>query len=199
MASNIDDLSGIDRHTFKIGMITRQWAVMEASLDISALILFHDFGGKAIENELPRALARKIAFLRKAISKSPTLVKLHGPVSDLLKCVSEAKQFRHDCVHGISLQEGGQFPFETRTLDRHPESFSERNTKITEKDMDSAIMQAHYLSLACYSLVARLKHERSEPSLSELTPKLLPFLNRPPPSTKIEKRICVAARELLES
>lgn len=121
MDSNLDSLSDIQKHTYMVGMITQQWALIESALDFSAFVVFHSFDGNNSESELPRALDRKIKWLRMSIAANPRTSSFAVYSTDLLNAVSEAKQFRHDCVHGVTLRDQGwKFPLPLSILDRWP-------------------------------------------------------------------------------
>ena len=198
MGSNLDSLSDVQKHTYMVGMISQQWALIEGSLDFSAFVVFHSFGGKSTASELPRALDRKVKWLRKSIATSPQTASFSEHSTDLLNAVSEAKQFRHDCVHGITLRDqGGKFPLPISILDRHPETFSERSRTISEDDMVAALRETHFLNIGTYGLLLRLLHQRSGDAPCQLHNELPLLLDQPPPSTLREKRIARAALALL--
>jgi hypothetical protein len=63
-----------DAFAAAIGHLVLSWAGLEVALDVSARQIMHRYGGTSLEKELPRALERKIRFLKDAFRKLPALV-----------------------------------------------------------------------------------------------------------------------------
>ena len=131
MFSNLDLLSSIEKHTYQVGLIAQVWALVEASLDVAAYMAFHEHDGNKIVNEVPRGLKPKLAFLRKALKESPRATLFLTDALSILGAAASGKQFRHDCVHGITIQDQGQPP-SLHVLDRAPESIVDRVRNVTD-------------------------------------------------------------------
>lgn len=89
-----------------IGRLTISWAHLEFGLDCIVEIIHHGFGGKMIEPEIPRALQRKITYLRAAFKNLPFELPqdaLQGYLN-LFDQIQTAAQTRHDIIHGIIIE-----------------------------------------------------------------------------------------------
>jgi len=84
-----------------IGRLTISWAHLELGLDGMVHILYHGFGGKAIDPEIPQTLSRKIRFLRAAFKKLPIGDEGINGYLSFLDRVEAAAVTRHDIIHGI--------------------------------------------------------------------------------------------------
>jgi hypothetical protein len=93
---------GLTREYFEaLGRFTFSWPYAETGLDLCGLVIFQGFGGKTIENELPRSLGRKIKYLTKAFKTLPLLFPFSDEALPLMAHLSALKETRHDLIHGI--------------------------------------------------------------------------------------------------
>jgi hypothetical protein len=83
-----------------IGRLTLSWGLLEAGLAAAIDSIFHLHGNPSREAEIPRALNRKIKFLRKAI---PKLAGDGDETRRFLAFLDEVDKetiVRHDIIHG---------------------------------------------------------------------------------------------------
>jgi hypothetical protein len=85
-----------------LGAVTLNWAAIEAALDFATAIIFHEYRHDKMEREIPRALERKISFLRDGV-KHADLAKIHARAEKLLCDLLAEKDGRHTLVHGAIL------------------------------------------------------------------------------------------------
>lgn len=83
-----------------VGLYTILWAQLEAGLDFIATIVHQPLGGDQIEPELPRALQRKLDYLRKAFQRLAPLAPYQQRAVDLVANIIAASETRHDLIHG---------------------------------------------------------------------------------------------------
>ena len=88
-----------------IGRLTISWAHLEFSLDCIVEIIHWGFGGKDIEPEIPRALQRKISYLRAAFKQIPLPPDAAQGYQNLFDQIEAAAQTRHDVIHGIIIEQ----------------------------------------------------------------------------------------------
>jgi hypothetical protein len=86
-----------------VGRLALGWGMIDSCLEVMCLIIFNDFGGRKIEDEIPWSLSRKIKFLRRCFST----IELFKPVAPillpLLVKAAAGMEKRHDVVHGVLL------------------------------------------------------------------------------------------------
>jgi len=93
-----------EEHFAAIGRLTVAWALLEAGLDMSVgCIHLYAGGSQAIEPELPRALERKMRYLRKAFNQIGPLSRWKETFPTLAEQIKVASDFRHDIVHGFAI------------------------------------------------------------------------------------------------
>jgi hypothetical protein len=86
--------------TTAVGLFFMTWATLEMGLDLCATVIFHSFGGKDIDSP-PRALSRKVKFIRKCVKRFDTLSDHRAQFLDLLRRVDALTNFRHQITHGV--------------------------------------------------------------------------------------------------
>jgi hypothetical protein len=86
-----------------VGHLTIAWAHVESGLDFAILIIYGRLGGDKIEPEMPRALQRKITYLRKAVNRMDQLAPFRPTFPSLADRIAEASEQRHDIVHGYAI------------------------------------------------------------------------------------------------
>lgn len=84
-----------------LGMFTSAWARAEYALDGCILVIFHFYGGKDLETELPRALENKTKFLKRAYKTLPSLAPFAEEGVEIAGRFTALKIDRHDLIHGI--------------------------------------------------------------------------------------------------
>lgn len=129
-----------------IGRLTISWAHLEFALDCMVEIMHHGFGGKDIEPEIPRALQRKINYLRAAFKQLSLPEKSTQGYQSLFDAVEAAAQTRHDVIHGIVIEQAEQGGEATmvRAL-RNKKGVTKREYKMTTNDLLKAARHAQHL------------------------------------------------------
>lgn len=94
-------------HYALLGMFTATWAKSEYALEGCNLMIFQHYGGSTLENELPRALDKKIKFLRRSHQKLPALTPFDSVGVALADRFAAMRDDRHDLIHGIMSGELG--------------------------------------------------------------------------------------------
>jgi hypothetical protein len=84
-----------------VGMIAMNFAFVENTLDAWTAFAYRDFGGSAIEQEMPRQLARKIKFLRKCFGRLDGLKPFATEALAIVNRTSELSDMRHYVIHGV--------------------------------------------------------------------------------------------------
>lgn len=97
----MEDIRDFQSLCTAIGFVEVNWALFEQSLDGIVLTAYRDFGGAALDKELPRAYSRKVKFLKKAFSKIAVLNPLKPEASEILRHSDELSKTRHDLTHGV--------------------------------------------------------------------------------------------------
>ncbi len=85
-----------------IGALVLLWGAVEMSLHLLVVTAFDDAGGKEIEDEFPRALARKIKFLRKSFRHLGPLKPFAKECLSLLELTAELGTKRHGVIHAAA-------------------------------------------------------------------------------------------------
>lgn len=88
-----------DEFLTALGRATYAWAYLETVIDSLVAVTFHSFGGQSIHPEIPKALSRKLEYL-KDCSKLPALKKHRFAILALKDAVNDMKELRHDVIHG---------------------------------------------------------------------------------------------------
>lgn len=129
-----------------IGRLTLAWAHLELGLDCTIHILHRDFSGSEIQTQEPRALTRKLAYLRDWVKQriqDPDAVEGYN---SLLASIEKAAQTRHDIIHGIVVKydEGsGEANFKRLIRSAGGPTFSEFT--MTTVDILTAALEAQRL------------------------------------------------------
>ena len=89
-----------------IGACTLHWSLAEAGVDALVTMVYHRFGGKAVERDIPRMLGRKVKFLRKGFQRSPLLQHMAAEAALLLGQIEELSEKRNLMIHGTPLKHG---------------------------------------------------------------------------------------------
>jgi len=85
------------------GAFSLNWSAMEMGLDFLAGVIWHQYGGKTLEDENPKALARKITFLRKACKRLDSIRSASQVIESLMTRIDELTETRHRLIHGAVL------------------------------------------------------------------------------------------------
>lgn len=96
-----------------IGRFSLAWSTLEIGLDLCAVMAFHHFGGKEIENGAPKAMSRKIRMVRKCFNRSDRLTPHREPLNKLLDDLAPIGNFRQQIAHGVGTADrsGGKMIF----------------------------------------------------------------------------------------
>jgi hypothetical protein len=111
-----------------IGHLVITWASIEATLNLTIAVIYHDVGGKAIETDLPRNLSRKVKFLRACFNRVDPLKGYGNEARSLLDRISALAPIRHAVIHGYL---SGFDPTSQRV------TFTKLDTKPTIHEVDS--------------------------------------------------------------
>lgn len=87
----------------ELGALTLNWAAIEGALDFSVSTIFRHLRNDKMEAEIPRALEKKITFIRQAL-RHEQLAKIEKPSRELMTELMVAKEQRHALVHGAVLR-----------------------------------------------------------------------------------------------
>ena len=96
-----------------IGLIVLNWGIAEHMLDGCVKIVFDNYGGNKVEEDLPRMLGRKTDFLRKC-AKLPQLAKFKQTTTDIIDKFDSLAEQRHNLIHGAITSltpQNGRFEF----------------------------------------------------------------------------------------
>ena len=87
-----------------IGRLTLAWGHLELGLDCTIHILHHAFGGNKQAKDIPRALNRKLRYLRNWVKQTlPDQEAVTGYLS-FLDAIEKSSQTRHDIIHGAVVE-----------------------------------------------------------------------------------------------
>lgn len=140
-----------------LGAVTLNWAAIEAALDFTTAIIFHELRNDKMESEVPRSLEKKLKFIKQAL-RHERLAQIEQParmvIAELLKC----KEDRHGLVHGAVMDADAESVTTLRVeylATRH--KLSSRRVTIT--DVQRLAERAHelsqratHLSIAVYNI-----------------------------------------------
>lgn len=84
-----------------IGHVVISWSFIEHALDQFVAIARQHGGGSGIDDELPRALKRKLTVIRTALKKSKALLSFSEEGLGIIEEISELSEKRHSLVHGV--------------------------------------------------------------------------------------------------
>lgn len=153
-----------------IGRLAISWAHLEFSLDCIVEIMHYGFGGKDVEPEIPRALQRKIRYLRTMIKQIPLPADAAQGFQNLFDQIEAAAQIRHNVIHGIIIEQAERSGEATmvRAI-RRKGGVSKRQFKMTTKDILRAAGQAQCLSSKTFhwltethNLISELRKQNEE-------------------------------------
>jgi hypothetical protein len=100
-----DYTSAEDEELFgAIGRFVISWAHLELGLDCMVQASHVALGGKEIERNAPRALNRKLGYLRAVFKRLTVPEKAVQPHLELLDQIEAASETRHDIVHGATIE-----------------------------------------------------------------------------------------------
>lgn len=147
-----------------IGRLTISWAHLELGLDGMVEIVHHALGGREIEPEIPRALGRKITYLRAVFKGASLPDDAIASYLSFLDRVETASQTRHDVIHGVVVEyaeRSGEASM-IRAL-RHRRGVTKRQYQMTTVDILRAAREAQQLGghalkfvVSFYELVKKL-------------------------------------------
>ena len=83
-----------------VGQMVLSWSFVEVSLDQWVAIIYQGVGGRNLAEEIPRALTRKIKFLRRCFRNIAALDPFAEEATKLLDRAKEISEIRHTVVHG---------------------------------------------------------------------------------------------------
>ena len=130
-----------------IGRLVISWGHLEISLDCMVEIMYHGFDGAKIDREIPRALQRKLTFLRRAFKQLPIPEKSIQGYTTLFSDIEAAAQIRHDVIHGVVIEHikrSGEATM-ARAI-RNKQRVEKREYKVTTKTILNAAVNANHLS-----------------------------------------------------
>lgn len=138
-----------------VGRLTLSWGQLELGIDGCVILIHKHWGGaQTVETQRPRALERKLTYLKKAYRKIPALPAIDNiDMCEMLDNISAAAVMRHDLVHGIALGTSSH-GFEVTRLLHKEERF--RNVTIVPRDVLMAAVSAGKMAEMMLTLVQRL-------------------------------------------
>ena len=138
-----------------IGRLTISWAHLEAGLDFCVAIAYHSLDGDQIEQEIPRALKRKINFLRKAFKRLNALAPYRDRFLTLADQIETESDKRHDIIHGFIVSHESQ---EVRMIRLRytPEMHHEKKVTATTASILKNTVDATKLASQLLDLTAEL-------------------------------------------
>jgi hypothetical protein len=141
-----------------IGRLTISWALLEAGLDYSIIMLHKELGGDKIEPEMPWALKRKLKYIRKCFNRIDGLTQDRETVAKLLDNIDTASEARHDIIHGVATShpEGATQVGMVRLL-RGAETITAKHYTFTTKEILRRAADANKLAGLTLALAQWLK------------------------------------------
>ncbi|MFC4442947.1 hypothetical protein [Caulobacter henricii] len=85
-----------------LGAVTLNWAAVEAALDFTTAVMFHELRNDKMESEVPRSLEKKLKFIKQALQHEK-LAKIEKPARAVISELLARKEDRHGLVHGAVL------------------------------------------------------------------------------------------------
>jgi hypothetical protein len=86
-----------------IGRLATAWSFLEAGIDYSIMFLHSEFGGNAVEPEIPWSLQRKLKYLKKCFRRIERFKSQANAVAELMDIIRTASVMRHDIIHGFAI------------------------------------------------------------------------------------------------
>jgi len=150
-----------------IGRLTISWAHLELGLDVMVEVLYYGVRENKVDGAIPRALGRKIDFLRAAFKRLPLPDDAAAGYESLFDAIKTASERRHDIIHGVVVEqiEGSGEAKMVRLL---PKKGGERRRKefdVTTKYILESAIEAQRLAsktLCWADGILDLIHERAE-------------------------------------
>ena len=99
MSDLLDDLERPYYTT--VGLFVANWAFVEIALDHWITIIFRSAGGKHVEREMPKALSRKLKFLRRCIRRIDALAPYSEQALRYMTRAGELAKTRQFVIHGV--------------------------------------------------------------------------------------------------
>lgn len=187
-------LSDTDRHAFQVGHLVRTWAFAEGALDLSCVVVFHHLSGSERPDELPRALNRKLSFLRTCLLTMSDDIPLSRHGVDVVDCTAEASDFRHLCVHGLPLDDASDFV--VQIFKRLPTDLLAVEKRVTTADIAKSQVQATMILMGMVCILLRLCDRAQIVGQSEQFLQLPADLHQHQNSTKLAKRLFSSLQKL---
>lgn len=89
-----------DEYCTALGRATIAWAILESGIDFLVATTFRGFGGHPKHPEIPRALERKLTYLR-AVARHDNMQPWRDEMNHLVAEALRLKETRHAAVHGV--------------------------------------------------------------------------------------------------
>ena len=142
--------------SMSVGQLVLSWSFVENSLDQWVAIIYQGVGGKQIEREIPRALKRKIKFLRRCFKNIALLEPFAEEAIELLGQAKDVSDIRHIVVHGyISKYDSNTQTVTFVKLDARKDIHRINETPLTFDQLLEAGGKCLDLSLNCAKLTKR--------------------------------------------
>jgi hypothetical protein len=95
-----------DQMLAAMGRFSLAWSTLEMGLDLCAVMAFHHFGGKEIEDgAAPRAMSRRIKLIRKCLNHVGLAIYRES-LAHLLDSLGPTADFRQQITHGVGVADG---------------------------------------------------------------------------------------------
>lgn len=141
-----------------VGRLAVTWAFLETNIDMIVTVTYREAGGDQIEDEMPRALKRKLRYLTKVFTSSAQLADFRRRVMPILKVVAKESNVRHDIIHGSvkSLPSAWKDGIAMSRLIREGDLIRERPFTVTPEDVNEASYRALTLARELLSVAQDL-------------------------------------------
>lgn len=139
-----------------IGGMTLFWAKLESRLDHLNELAFLNGAQDVIDREIPRALDRKLAFMKRAHSRLPWLLALKPEGLRVVQAFKGLRDDRHQLIHGAVDDIGtddelkfvrhihGAGPLQLDVQEFSPERFLDITTRMSEL---SKLVREHHMAM----------------------------------------------------
>ncbi len=130
-----------------LGRLTISWAHLELGLDSMIHVIHHGLGNRQYENETPRALSRKLKYLRKAFKRMPLPEETQAQLADWLDEIETASEARHDMIHGAVIEHSEETgDAQLIRLLHNKTGLKQKRVSVTTKSILEAAVKAQKLS-----------------------------------------------------
>ncbi len=148
-----------------IGRLTISWAHLELAIDTIVDIAYHALDGQSFEPEKPRALSRKITFLRSVFKSEAFSDHDVSNFLTLLDKIKHESDMRHDIIHGVVLErkERGGSVAMARTITKR-RARTVKKYQVTPLSILKASRRAQKLATVTFKFGFRLRALICEPS-----------------------------------